>query len=368
MISNGSQREKVFQIKSSTMTNQKIFFITVLAFSFQLVNSFSPQLETYYEPENSESAPFTVTNPIQGTTMNDKLLVRPRLLFARTRSKEATRVSGSEMRNIFSEPDFDGKYASWSEYDRTSSPSFHHLTKESSQETRPKSTIVPPDSSVLVTENSSSQKAQGEFSDTQNVPQKKFQKTSVRTQKTSQSKIQEVPTKASSDTSVDKRVVKQIFVQVHEIPSGSQGSESLSIAGTEHEKPEDQTDLTKEEEGSEAGKEVEEEVSKLEENFNRYSEEEGKEYPSSGYVAPEIPSKSEDSSGHDDIKNHAQNHDTESHNPEVLDPEVLNQEIRDEDAKPHASEDVPRYPPLDREKLYNKSFLIYLKDFRPGQF
>ena len=347
------------------MTNQKIIFITVLAYSFQLVNSFSPQLETYYEPENSESAPFIVTNPIQGTTINDKLLVRPRLLFARTRSKEATQVSGSEMRNIFSEPDFDGKYASWSEYDRTSSPSLHHLTRESSQETRPMSTIVPPDSPVLVTENSPSQKAQGEFSDTQNVPQKTFEETSFKTQKTSQSKIQEIPTKASSDTSIDKRVVKQIFVQVHEIPSGSQGSESLSIAGTKHEKPEDQTDLTKEEEGGEAEKEVEEEVSKQEENLNRYSEEEGKEgYPSSGYVAPEIPSKSEDSSGHDDIKNH----DTEPHDPEVLNQEVLNPEIRDEDAKPYTSEDVPRYPPLDRDKLYNKSFLIYLKDFRPGQY
>lgn len=361
------------------MTNRKIIFITVLAFSFQLVNSFGPQLETYYEAENSESAPFIVTNPIQGTTINDKLLVRPRLLFARTRSKEATQVSGSEMRNIFSEPDFDGKYASWSEYDRISSPSFHHLTKEkfftreSSQETRPKNTIVPPDSPVLVTENSSSQKAQGEFSDTQNVPRKIFQKTSFTTEKTSQPKIEEIPTKASSDTSIDKRVVKQIFVQVHEIPSGSQGSESLSIAGAEDEKPEDQNDLTKEEEGREARKEVEEEVSKHKENLNRYSEKEGKGYPSSGYVAPEIPSKSADSSGHDDIKNHAQNNDAEPHDPEVLDPEVLDQEvlnpeIRDEDAKPYASEDVPRYPPLDRNKLYNKSFLIYLKDFRPGQY
>lgn len=257
--------------------------------------SLSPYLETYYEPEIMESAPHVVTNLGQPTTINDKLLVRPRLLFARTRSKDSARFAGSEMRHSFATPDFDGKYASWSEYDRASSPSLHHVKKEPIPQTIPETTI-------------SSQKTSTGTTSLSKNPADKKKKDKL---------------KVSTGNGVETKI--------HGIPARQETNpEPVSVAGTE-----DQTDLSKDDLAANSGQENED--TKLDDDEpdpNRYNEEVGKEgYIGSGYILPEVPSN--------------------FHLPE------------DANFKDNP---VPMYPPLDREKLYNKSFLIYLKDFRPGQY
>lgn len=292
----------------------------------QFVVALDPYLETYYEHEVMESAPYLVTNPAQPTSINDKLLVRPRLLFARTRSKDSRQGSGSEVRSSITEPDFAGKYASWSEYDRASSPSLHHVKRVPDLNSGSKSIILKPTES------------------TKTVPSKMTPE------------IPQATVETKPDIHVKSAVengVKQVFIQVHEVkPSQGSTREPVAVAGSESEElnhlghddeedkhDEDSDDQYKSEEpnqeiSSEEGlNETPEEVSKVDDEpvGSPYDEEAAKgEYPSSGYLGPEdnsIP-----------------------------------------DSSQHRNEEVPRYPPLDRDKLYNKSFLIYLKDFRPGQY
>lgn len=246
-----------------------------------------------------ESAPYVVTNMAQPMTLNDKLLVRPRLLFARTRSKDSARVAASEIKNSFAAPDFEGKYASWSEYDRTSSPSLHLVKKEPMPQAIVKTTVAP-----------------------LQTPDKGETKMKLPNEKP-EDKIKNDTSKKTARDGV-KREIPDLAARQETM------SEPVAIEGNED--AADQIDLSKDDSDRNSGQDIEDHDTKVDEEPepNRYDGEVGKEgYHSSGYIqpgnVPETPN----------IKDNA---------------------------------DVPRYPPLDREKLYNKSFLIYLKDFRPDQY